>query len=180
MNNRKIYFIKALIIYLLILSILLCSILLIRIEEILNNFNLFFLSLLLLNIFIVAINCIFLFRRNLPNDYKLVLLYNSIFSLVSGISFRMFGYAVSNNLGVDFSTFFTKNNVGVAYGFHYDTFNLIVKLFRYDEVKLTGFSVQINLIMWWISICLFYFYYRLRISPTPHSGVRMQRTGLKR
>jgi hypothetical protein len=163
-TKKKMYIIKGLIIYLLVLSILVCTALLIRINEILSNFNLFFFGLLLLNIFIVAFNFIFLFRKNLLNDYKMVLLTNSIFSLISGLNLRFFGYIVNNNLGTDFSIYFTKNNAGVDYGLRYDLFNFDIALLRYDDIKLTGFSIQINLIMLLVSSCLFYFFNNVRKS----------------
>lgn len=162
MNNRKIYFIKALIIYLFTLSIFVCSVLLIRIGDIINNLNLFFLSLLLINVFIAATNGIFLFRKNSAKDYKMVLLYNAIFSLISGFQFRAFGYIVANNLGADFSIMFMKNSAGSGFAIHYDSFNVIEKLLFYDNIKMGGFSIQINLIMLLISVCLFYFYNKIK------------------
>lgn len=158
MTNKKAYCIKGLIVYLLILSVIVCGILLTRIVEILDNFNLFFLSLLLLNISMVAVNGTFLFRKKSLKDYKLVLIINSVYSLISCLEFRAFGVIVSNNLGIDFSLFYTKNNLGVDYGYYYDTFNMILKLFLYDSTNRTGFTIKVNLIMLLISIILFYFY----------------------
>lgn len=69
---------------------------------------------------------------------------------------------MSNDLGTDFSIYFTKNYAGIDYGFRYDIFNFVTKIFRYDTTTLNGFSIQINLIMIIISIVLFCFYTKIR------------------
>lgn len=84
MMNRSNFFIKAVIIYLTILSLLVSFALLTRINAIIGNLNLFFLCLLLIVLFISVTNVIFLFRKNSIKDYRLVILYNLIFSLISG------------------------------------------------------------------------------------------------
>jgi hypothetical protein len=155
-------FIKVIIIYILVLNLSVCYVLLVRIDAILGNFNMFFLSLLLLNIFLAAVNMIFLFRKNANKNYKLILIYNAIFSMISGLDIRAFGSIISNNLGIDLGLYFTKNFGGTDYGFKYGIFHLSMQLSFYDDIKYTGFSVKLNLIILFIGVLLFYFYNKMR------------------
>jgi hypothetical protein len=136
--------------------------LLTHMNEILGNFNLFFISLWLISILIVLVDLIFLFKKKSLKDYKLVLLLNAFYSLFSGLEFRIGGYIISNNLGADISVYFKKNSAGTDYGFYFDTFNLVSKLFFYDNSKYPQLSIQINLIMLSISILFFYFYNKMQ------------------
>jgi hypothetical protein len=174
-TNKDLNFIKVSISYLTLVSIVTSIAILIKVDEVIGNFNLFFITILLVNIFVMAVDLFFLFRKKAEKDYKLVLLINVIYSLISGFEVRGGGYIISNNLGSDLSIYFKKNWGGVDYGFHYDTFNLIIKLFFYDNNKSPQFSVQVNLIMLTISFFLIFYYNVMRKTgfslPTAHPSV---------
>ena len=158
MSNRKRYIIKALIIYITILNVVISYNLLLSIGELLSKFNIFCLSILLLNIFTSIFNTIFLFRKELNKNYNSVLLYNSIFCMISGFGLRVAGYIINYNLGADLSVYFTKNQAGIDYGLHYDIYNFVIRLLFYNPNELSGFSIQVNLIMLTIAVFLFYCY----------------------
>jgi hypothetical protein len=159
--NKNIYIIKAQLIYLSILSLCVCVLLLSQIGELLSKFNIFFICVLLLNLFTVAYNAIFFFRKNTQKDWTSVLLYNSVYALICGFSVRVGGMILANNLGTDISIYLTKNQAGTDYGFNWDSFNIVVKLLFYDTSTLSGFSIQLNLVMLFISGFLFFHYKRI-------------------
>jgi hypothetical protein len=104
----------------------------------------------------VVVNLFFLFKKESENGRKLILLVNAIYSLISGLEFRGRGIIISNNLGPDISVYFKKNWGGLDYGFYYDVFNVVIKLFFYDNTKYPQLSFQVNLIMLMISVFLFF------------------------
>jgi len=156
MTNKKIKFIKALISYLTFIGLVTLFILITKISQIIGNFNIFFISVLLINLFVVVVNLFFLFKKESENGRKLILLVNAIYSLISGLEFRGRGIIISNNLGPDISVYFKKNWGGLDYGFYYDVFNVVIKLFFYDNTKYPQLSFQVNLIMLMISLLLFF------------------------
>jgi hypothetical protein len=162
MADKKGYILKGIIVYISFLNILVLGLLLSNIKEIVNNFNIFFIILVAVNLFVVIHNAIFLFTNKINKDYKWILVYNFVFSLISGFSFRMFGFFISNNLGPNLSVYFTTNYGGTDYGFRYSLFNMLMQLFPYDNIKYTGFSIQLNLIMLTISTYFLYSYLKLR------------------
>lgn len=156
MTNKKIKFIKALISYLTFIGLVTLFILITKISQIVGTFNIFFISVLLINLFVVVVNLFFLLKKESENGHKLILLVNAIYSLISGLEFRGRGVIISNNLGPDISVYFKKNWGGLDYGFHYDVFNVVIKLFFYDNTKYPQLSFQVNLIMLMISVFLFF------------------------
>lgn len=162
MMNKKKILIRNLIIYLTVI----CSVTLFglttKIGEIIENFNVFFISIWLINLFVIAVNLSFWFRKRSENDYKIILPVNSIYSFISGLEFRGGGYILSNNLGPDLSIYFKKNCEGIDYGLHYDLFNVIIKLLFYDNTKCPQFSIQLNLIMLTVSLILLFNYKKMK------------------
>ncbi len=161
MGTRKvIYFIKAILIYLAFICLLVGMNFLINISDILNNFNLGGIGgivFLTLYLFILSVNISFLIRKKTIKDYKLVLLINSIFSILSGIGLRLSDFLVVNNLGLDLSIVYLKADNKSTFFFHYDVFNFVVK-FQYAHTGQHVFGGQINLFMWAIGIFLFICY----------------------
>jgi hypothetical protein len=161
MTTKKSYWFKGVVSYILLLNVLVILLLISKGGWILENFNIFFITLFIINVFILTHNCIFLFKKNIGDkDSRLISLYNFGFALISGLNMRMFGFIFNNDLGVDISAFFIKNYGGQSFGFKYDIFNLSMQFFFYDSIKYSGFSIQLNLIMLLISGYLLFSYRR--------------------
>ena len=155
MTTKSIKIAKWLIIYLLINSLVIGLYLISKIADIINTFSLFFFTILIINIFIGVFNIAFLFRKNKDyKDWKLTLLFNSIFGFISGFSVRALGIIITNNYGLDFSPYFIKNQAGTDYGFNYGLYDFAIELHLYDTTKLTGFYIELNFVTLAISIFL--------------------------
>ncbi|MEO6631668.1 MAG: hypothetical protein ABIN13_08105 [Mucilaginibacter sp.] len=141
--NKNNFLLKGVISYILLLNVLAVVLLVSKGLWILETFNVFFITLFVINVFILIHNGVFSFKKNpTDKDSRLILLYNLAFTLISGLNIRMFGFIFNNNLGVDISAYFLKNYGGQTFGFEYDVFNLSMKFFFYDAVKYSGFGVQ--------------------------------------
>jgi len=158
MENKIImnFFIKAILIYLSILCLIVSVSFLIHIAGILNDSTITAIGglvFLAIYLFILIINVLFLIRKKAVKDFKLVLLYNFIFSLISGIGLRLPGFLLVNNLGADISIVYLNEKAGSNFFIHYDTFNFFVK-FQTSNATEHVLGIQINLIMWAIGFFL--------------------------
>lgn len=150
--------------YLSILSTVISIYLIFNIRTILGDSNLYLGTLLIVNIFYSVYNVIFIFKKNKSTeDWKLTLLFNIIFCVISGLSVRMLGFIFINNYGIDLSPYFIKNEIGIAYGFNYNIFNIDFHFYPYDTNKYGGFKIELNLIMIIIGIILFRYLKKIRI-----------------
>lgn len=159
-NNRTVFFIKAILIYLSIICLIVSIDFLQHIGEMLYIFNLgaiFGIVLLAICVFILSTNVAFFIRKKTIEDYKIVLLANVCFCLISGFCLRIAGYVITNNLGSDFSIVYIYNHAGHGFMLHYDIFNLVIN-FHEDHFKYHGFTLQINLIMWALGLFLLFCY----------------------
>ena len=155
MTNKKTTWIKWIIVYLLVLSSIISIILLYKIKDIIEYFNLFLLIILSINLFITIYNIIFPFKKNKTvSDWKLTLIFNSVFSLIAGLNIRAFGFVFNNNYGVDMSPLFVKNQAGILYGLNWKYFNFDTAFYLYDTDRLSGFSLEINLVTLLIFVVL--------------------------
>jgi hypothetical protein len=145
--RHKVYLIKALVGYLTTLSFLVCIAFIGNILDIIRITNIVAIAYLIIYLFTTLINIVFLCKKNSINDFKGILIYNAIFSFVSGIKLRIGGYLFANNLGLDLSIVYFKNPKGQGFFFHFDIFNLVIK-FPDVDLHLEGFSVSINLFIW--------------------------------
>ncbi len=159
-DNKKIYLVKIPIAYLTILSLIASIILLSQILRIIEFLNIPALLVLTVDLFISAINIIFLFKKNTQKDIKLVLIYNIVFCIISGILVRIGGYPFANNLGADFSIGYIQNYAANTYVVNGYFFNMLMNF--PDKIQnFSGFSFQINLIIWGIGTLLIVCYKRI-------------------
>jgi hypothetical protein len=159
-KNKTKFFIKVILIYLAGLCLIVSINFLIHIEEILSTFNftaVMGVVFLAIYLFILSMNAVFIIRNKTEKDYKLILLYNFIFSLFSGFSIRLPDFLITNNLGTDFSIVFFKLDTGSKFFLHYDIFNFVVK-FQHLDTGQHVFGLQINLFIWAIGLFLFFCY----------------------
>lgn len=165
LNKKPFVIVKIIIIYLTFVCLFVSINFIIHIGNILNDSILTAiggLCFLFLFISTFIIDLIFLIHKK---HLKHVLLYNSIFTLISGFTIRFGGYLISNNLGSDFSFVYLNTENKNFFSFHYDLFNYIVifqKLSIADPYK----GIKINLIMLGFTIFLFYCYKKVRRIPS--------------
>ena len=150
---RMLYVIKVLVGYLTLLSTLVILIFIREIAAILQSFNIAAICVLFINLFFTLANTIFLFRKNNSKDLKLILIYNCIFCLISGITVRIGGFPFANNLGTSFSIGYIQNKMGNTFTMDFNLFDMFMN-FPENVSNATGFSFQINLIMWGIGFFL--------------------------
>ena len=94
--------------------------------------------------------------------YQSILLYNSVFCLMSGIGLQISNYTFVNDIGPDISIGFNYYRYhGYGFTFHYDTFNYILKLFQ-DDPNDIGYGFIVNLIMLSFSLYLFSSYNQIK------------------
>jgi len=109
MSKKAHYFINSLILYVTILSISMVYLLVVKINEIIETFSVFFMTIFLINLFISIYNIVFLIRKNNnAKDLKMTYLYNLIFCLISGFSIRLLGFILKNSYGLKCSVLFGK------------------------------------------------------------------------
>jgi hypothetical protein len=116
-----------------------------------------------LNLAIAALNFAFLINKNIKED-RILFLINGIYCVLSSLTLRFNGIRFVNNLGVDFSVFFIKNQVGSGITFDFDMFNAVVSLQFYDTSQLSGFFIGLNIIMISLGVCFFYSFKRSKHS----------------
>ena len=126
--------------------------------EILEELNLFFIALLIFNLFIVVYNALYLLGK-LATKSKAVFICNAIYSLFISFQFNIAGVSFSNQIGPRLNFFWGKNHLGVGYGLNIETFNFIVKLMFYDNTKAPNFYLAVNIIPFAIAG---YFFYRVK------------------
>jgi hypothetical protein len=172
LKSKIFFFVKVVLVYLTILCLIVSINFLVHIGDILSSSNftviggVFFLAIYL---FISILNIIFLVRKKSIKAYKTVVLYNFIFSLISGIGLKIGDYLIINNVGADVSIVGIYSNKGPGFLFHYDLFNFIIKFLK-DDPKNQGFGIEINLIMWTLGLFLLICYKKLSsVSKIPPS-----------
>ncbi len=161
--NKKSLILYIVLIYLTIISIFTSVFLIESIDEIWAKGNVLLMISLLINLTIAIFNILLFTMNRRQKDYRLILLFNSVYSLIYGVGIRIAGIVIINYLGFNFSLLYIHND-GSTIQLNYGSFNIILKFFKYDKMANPGFSFDINLIMLLISIVLFYFYNSIKRS----------------
>ena len=161
--NKKNVVLYAIIGYLTIISLSTSGFLIYSIGEIIAKRNEMLMISLVLNLAMTAFNIMFFRMKRQKKDYRLILLFNSIYAIIYGFAIKVAGVLVINYLGFNISLLYIQNN-GSSFELNYGGTNLNLELLSYDKSSEPGFSFAINLIMLVISIALIYFYNSIRKS----------------
>jgi len=146
---------KILVGYQLIIGFIASIVYIFRLGEILKEFNLFFIALLVSNLFIVVYNTSYIFSKS-GTKSKAVFICNAIYSLFISFQFNIAGVSFSNQIGPRLNFYWGKNHLGIGYGLNIETFNFIVKLLFYDNIKTPNFYISLNIIPFAIASYFFY------------------------
>ncbi|MDB5150838.1 MAG: hypothetical protein JWQ57_4858 [Mucilaginibacter sp.] len=161
-NKKLSLFLNIILIYLAFVCLIVGLNFLANIRSILSVLNLgsiISLILLIIYFFILIINLVFLIRKRKGN-FRNVILFNLIFSVISGISLRLSSYIIAHNLGADISLVYINAFADKRIFIHADLFNFIVQFKHLDTVD-PAFGFQINFIMWGIGAFLLFCYKRI-------------------
>jgi hypothetical protein len=150
----KTFLIKLLLVYLTILSFCAIWLLFSSIVTIVLSLNITAIIALLVDLFIAIVNLFYFFRRASTQDTKTILLYNIIFSLISGLVIRIGGYPFANDLGLNLAIGYVTNAAGPSFLLNFNWFNIFMNFPNTILPNATGFHIEINLIMWGIGIFL--------------------------
>jgi len=159
-KSITIFFAKFFLIYLTLLCLVISLNFLVNIKVLLNEFSIISiigLAFLLIYLFIISSNMFFFFGKKVSGNYKSILLFNSIFSIISGFSLRTGNWLIANNLGADISIILLKDNTNWRYLLHFNILDFVVK-YQHEPIGDQGWGFQINLIMLAIGIFLFICY----------------------
>lgn len=157
------FLVKIVLIYLAFLCLIISVNFLFHIRDILNGNDfssiagIFFLAIYL---FILTANIVFLIKTKTREKYKVVLLFNIVFSIISCFGVRVHKFIIANILGIDFSLFYIKAKAGYKFLFYYDTFDFTVQ-FKHSDVSDPVFGIQVNFIMLSIGVFLFICYRKI-------------------
>jgi len=163
-KSRAFLFIKLVLIYLTFLYVIISLNFLINVGDILKSDilpvigGLFFLAIY---VSMSIINISFFIRRKEIDNYKTVLFFNSIFSLLSGIGGKIAGFVLINDIGADVSVAYFYGKQAPGLFLHYDLFNFVIKFYK-DDPQKNDFGFGINLVMLAISVFLFICYRKIQ------------------
>ena len=104
--NKKNIILYVIIVYLTIISIVTSLFLIESIGVILAKSNIALIISLLVNLTMTVLNVLFFRMRRYQKDFRLILLYNSIYSLIYGIGVQVAGLLIVNYSGFNFSVFY--------------------------------------------------------------------------